>query len=239
MTGVILAAGKGRRIAELTGGLPKGFLTIGGKSLVNRQVESLRKIGIGKIVMVIGYRSDLFEKEYNGSEVILLKNPFYERSNVLASLWFARDYLTNGFYFMHADTYFDHAILEDLTRAPGSIVLCVNKKPSIPEDMKVRVEGNRIVEINKEMACETAHGEFTGLAKIDAVAAPGIINNIRDRIEYRGRCDDFFETALQDAIDQGIEVRQFDIGERLSIEIDFPEDYAHAQELYAKRAGGA
>jgi len=237
MIGVILAAGKGRRISEFTEGMPKSFLTIGGERLIDRQLESLRRIGIAKIIILIGYRCELFEKEYNARDIILLKNPFYESSNVLASLWFAREFLSQGFYFMHADTYFDHTILVDLVHTQGSIVLCVNKKPSVPEDMKVCVAGNYITEINKEMSCEKAYGEFTGLAKVDATAAPGVVSAVRKRIEYLGHCNDYFEAALQDVIDQGMEVNCFEIGKRLSIEIDFPEDYAHAQQLYASLAG--
>lgn len=232
MIAVILAAGRGRRIAELTEGLPKCFLTLGGKRIIDHQIESLNRLGVDKIVIVVGYRSDLFEREYSNRGIIFVRNPFYDRTNVLASLWFARDYLHKGFYFMHADTYFDPSILEDLKQESGEIVLCVNKKDTVAEDMKVRVQNDRIVEINKEMPCESAYGEFTGLAKIDNVIAPKVIDCIRDRIENQGKLDDFFEAAIQEMIDKGVKVRKLDIGNRVSIEIDFAEDYELAKQLY-------
>lgn len=239
MRGVILAAGKGRRIFELTNGLPKSYLTIGGRRILDHQLDSLKRIGVKSVVMVIGYRSQLFEQDYGNRGIILLKNPFYDRTNVLASLWFARDYLSEGFYFMHADTYFDPTILEDLGCHTGDVVLAVNKKCTVPEDMKVQADGDRVVRINKEMTCEQAFGEFTGVARITSAAAPRVLYHIRDRIENQARHDDFFETVLQDLIDEGIPVGILDIGTRVSVEIDFPEDYYLAKELYMNESNGS
>jgi choline kinase len=237
MIAVILAAGVGRRIAELTGGLPKSYLTLGEKRILDHQIDAVRAIGVEKIVVVIGYRSELLERDYAAPGITLVKNPRYDSTNVLASLWHAREHLHRGFYFMHADTYFDPSILADLSAAPGHIVLCVEKKPTVEEEMKVRIADSRIVEINKTMPCETAYGEFTGLAKIDGKLAPAVVEGMCERIEGQQRTGDFFEVVLQDLIDRDVEVRNFDIGDRLSIEIDFPEDYERAKRLYAARRG--
>ena len=232
MVAVILAAGKGQRIAELTDGLPKCFLSLGGKRIIDHQLESLERLKIKQIIIVIGYRADLFEKEYSRSEIILVKNPTYDRTNVLTSLWFAKDYLRDGFYFMHADTYFDPTILKDLKQKDRGIVLCVNRKITASEDMKVCVSRRHIIEIGKEMDCELAYGEFTGLAKISSAAASRVVACIKDRIEKRNDYDAFFEAVIQDLIDVGVKVRNFDIGSRVSIEIDYPEDYDIAKRLY-------
>ena len=49
-TAVILAAGMGSRLQDITGGnLPKGFIKVNGKSLIERSIEKLRSLGIEKI----------------------------------------------------------------------------------------------------------------------------------------------------------------------------------------------
>lgn len=232
MIGLLLAAGMGRRIEELTQGLPKSFLLLGGKRIIDHQIESLHRVGIKEIVIVTGYRSDLFERDYDMSGVVLVKNPFFDRTNVLPSVWFARDYLHKGFYFAHSDTYFEPSILQGLVREEGDIILAVNWKPTVPEDMKVRVKEGRVVRIDKEMDCELAQGEFTGLAKIGMKIASRVVERVQDRVENRGDHDHFFEVIIQDLIDQGVEVQSFDIGSRFSIEIDFPEDYEEAQRFF-------
>jgi L-glutamine-phosphate cytidylyltransferase len=233
MIGVILAAGKGSRIESITNGLPKSFLLLGGKRLIDHQIDTLRKSGISKIVIVIGYKSELFERLYkNEKDIILVKNPFYDRTNVLASLWFAYPHLYSGFYFMHADTYLSPIIFENMIQEPGDIVFAVEKKETIPEEMKVKVQNGLITEMSKEMSCEEAYGEFTGVAKIGSDAAPQLIDMIRNRIESLAMHDDYFEAAIQDLADDQVPIHKMDIGHHLSIEIDFPEDYLLAQKLF-------
>jgi choline kinase len=237
MTAVILAAGQGRRIASLTHGLPKCFLPLGGRRLIDHQLDSLRRIAVKDIVLVTGYRSDLFKRDYGNAEIHLVQNPLFDQTNVLTSLWYARQYLGEGFYFLHADVYFDPTILDDLKTEAGPVILCVERKETVEEEMKLRAQDGRVVEINKDMPPRLACGEFTGLAKITRAAAPRIVEHIRDRVERQGRQTDFFEAAIQDVIDEGMEVRMLDIGRRVSIEIDFPEDYERARRLYAAQRG--
>ena len=79
MNGVILAAGRGSRIADITDDLPKSFLELGGKTIIDHQMEALRAAGIDKTVIVIGYRMQLFIEKYaNDPNITLVKNPFFE-----------------------------------------------------------------------------------------------------------------------------------------------------------------
>lgn len=57
---VILAAGRGTRLQEVTGGLPKPLLPLHGKPLVEHVTDSLREAGFGRFLMVVGYRHELF-----------------------------------------------------------------------------------------------------------------------------------------------------------------------------------
>jgi dTDP-glucose pyrophosphorylase len=57
---VILAAGRGTRLSEVTGGLPKPLLPLHGKPLVEHVLDSLREAGFGRFLLVVGYRHELF-----------------------------------------------------------------------------------------------------------------------------------------------------------------------------------
>lgn len=228
-----MAAGKGSRIADITNGSPKSYLTLGGIRLLDHQINTLQQYGVADIVLMTGYRGDTVKQNYADKGLTILRNPFYERTNVLGSLWFAREYLLDGFYFMHADTYFDPTIFDDLMTAEGEIVLAVEKKKTVPEDMKYRTDGDaNIIEINKEMACESAEGEFIGLAKINKTRAPGVVEKIIYNIETMENLDAFFEVVLQQIMNDGIKVKSVEVGNRLAIEIDFAEDYHAAQARY-------
>lgn len=234
MNALILAAGRGTRIAELTGGSPKSFLELGGRKIIEHQIDCVERAHLGEIVVVTGYEAEYVEASLRDRSVVFERNPFYERCNVLGSVWFGRHHLSSGFYFMHADTFFECGIFEDLIRHPGDLVLCVEMKAEpVDEEMKVRIEDDRIVEISKTMPNETAHGEFTGLMKVTEAVAPRVVELIEELVEVEGKIDDYFESVVQRLIDEGVDAEAVDIGDRLSIEIDFPEDYEAAVERYA------
>tara|TARA_B110000908_G_C10257419_1_gene456568 strand:- start:1808 stop:2518 length:711 start_codon:yes stop_codon:yes gene_type:complete len=232
MKAIIMAAGKGNRISSISNDLPKSFLEINGKRIFDHQINCLREAGVEEIIVVVGYKADLFMEAYSETDITFIVNPFYERCNVLGSLWFALKHLNEGFYFLHADVYFDKSIFFDLKNDDRDCVLCVEPKITIEEEMKVRILNNNIIEINKEMDCKSAFGEFTGIAKIKSKASKFISSAIKNRIEKMGSLDSFFEMAIQDCIDENlITVDYIDIGDRVSIEIDFPEDYKKAIDL--------
>ena len=62
MKGLILAAGRGRRMMSLTESVPKCLLEIDGKPLLQRQIEAMKEAGISEIAIVTGYKSNLLKK---------------------------------------------------------------------------------------------------------------------------------------------------------------------------------
>ena len=232
MVGLIMAAGKGSRIASETQNLPKSFLKLGPKKLIDHQVDTLLENGIEKIIIVTGFKSDLIQEYYKNSGFLFVKNPFYEITNVLASVWFAIDHISEGFYFMHADAFFEPKIFTDLMNKKGDVVLSVSKKKTVEEDMKVIVKNSLIKLINKEMDCNKAYGEFIGLAKFSSNVTKIVTSQIKKRIEDENGKDFFFERVIQDLIDTDVDVYCHDIGDQKAIEIDFPYDYLEAKKIY-------
>ena len=60
-TAVILAAGLGSRLGGMTKSMPKGFLRLGSKPIIEESIEKLLSVGIEQIVMVIGHQAQLYE----------------------------------------------------------------------------------------------------------------------------------------------------------------------------------
>src|SRR5213083_2591968 len=59
---VVLAAGRGTRMRELTNELPKPMIEVRGKPVLQHIVEGLRNAGIGDLLLVVGYRADAVRK---------------------------------------------------------------------------------------------------------------------------------------------------------------------------------
>lgn len=231
MKAIILAAGMGNRIKELTGGKPKGFLEINGKSIIQHQVDELHAAGIRKIAMVTGYKKELF-RVFKEQGIELLYNPFYRGTNVLGSYWFAREYLDEPFVYLHGDTYFEPEILDLLIESPGNN-LAVEFKNCGREEMKVKTRAGEVIEISKEMA--ESEGEFIGIAKFDDYREINLkVEELID--EFYGS---FFERVITGLIGSAVKFNAIDIGDRIWEEVDFKEDYENLKKRVLEKFGSA
>ena len=105
--GIILAAGMGRRMKGATGGTPKSLMRVGGKSLIERNIGLMLAAGLQRAVVVTGYRSEDFDflaDEFPG-RVVLVRNPMFETSNTVSSLFAVRDMLDRESFITTADIY--------------------------------------------------------------------------------------------------------------------------------------
>lgn len=94
---IIMAAGMGKRMMPLTVDTPKPLIKVNGTPMVETIIIGLRQNNIAEIYIVAGYLHDKFEylvMKYPG--VVIIKNPYYEVSNNISSLYVARDYLENA-----------------------------------------------------------------------------------------------------------------------------------------------
>ena len=197
MQAIIMAAGKGSRLGDLTEDLPKSLLEIKGKKLIDINIALLHRYGIWDITIVTGFQDKKIIKETKGIPGIrLVYNPFYEFTNVIGSYYMGMKNLHDDFIYLHADTLCDIGIFEELLDAEGDIVLPVDKKPCDDEAMKVRLENEKIVEITKQMSCDMADGEFIGICKINKC----VIDDLNDstiKVLRDKEFSSYFEGALQ------------------------------------------
>ncbi|WP_165072024.1 phosphocholine cytidylyltransferase family protein [Desulfovibrio sp. ZJ200] len=100
MIAVLLAAGRGSRLRELTARKPKCLVEIAGKPLLRWQCEALRGAGAARILVVRGYLSHSLTPEAAGLEAgsfETVENPRWEQSNMLSSLLCAGPWLERAF----------------------------------------------------------------------------------------------------------------------------------------------
>ena len=95
MTYIILAAGKGSNLHPLTLKYAKtSFKLDENTTVLQRMVRSIRRNDKNaEIVVVVGYKADVIKSELDVENVKFVMNPFYEVTNSISSVWFAREYL--------------------------------------------------------------------------------------------------------------------------------------------------
>ena len=119
---VILAATRGEALNGLTATRPKVMLPIGGKPILRRLVEELKKQAVNEITVVAGYRAEAIDT----AGISLVLNPDYQDSGELASLSRAESCFGDDTVILYGDLLFRNYILRDLLDSDAGIVAVVD-----------------------------------------------------------------------------------------------------------------
>lgn len=89
---IILAAGQGTRLRPLTDDRPKCMVEVKGKSIIERQLDTMRSCGIKEddITIVTGYRNDVLKERFKDTGIHFIVNEDYDTTNMVCSLMCAR-----------------------------------------------------------------------------------------------------------------------------------------------------
>lgn len=170
MKAVILSAGQGSRLLPLTAERPKCLLPLGAKTLIAWQVDVLQRCGVDEIVVIVGFRAALVEAQLAtlarpGLAIRTIFNPFYSVADNLGSCWLARHEMAGDFILLNGDTLFEAAVLQRLLAGPAApILVTIDRKSTYDaDDMKVQLDGTRLLDIGKMLPAARTHGESIGL----------------------------------------------------------------------------
>ena len=231
MRGVILAAGRGARLNGGKGDMPKCLVTLGGETMLSRNIRLLRAAGIDDIVVVVGCAADTVRRTCHG--VTFVENSIFAQTNSMYSLWLARTLLAEGFVVMNCDVLVHPQLLADLVSARHEDALLLAYRDEATtygeEEMKVRVRRGRVVDMSKAMDPEAADGENLGIVKFGRDGARLLVEKM-DALVAAGELKAWVPRAFKAfAEERPLHV----IGTRGYpwIEIDFPEDYRRAVEV--------
>ena len=150
MQAIILAAGMGKRLGELTKGNTKCMVEVGGETLIARLLRQLDKQHLSKIVLVIGYKAQEL-KNYLATIQIqtpieFVENIVYDQTNNIYSLYLAKDYLVaEDTLLFESDLIMEDAVITKLLQHPYPDLALVDKYESWMDGTVVTIdEENRI-----------------------------------------------------------------------------------------------
>ena len=229
-TAVILAAGQSVRLRPLTDDTPKCLLQMGPKTILDWQLQALKSANIVDIVMVVGYRKEMIQshiaENYPELNVRYVVNENFTTTNTLFSLELALHSFEGDFYYLNADVVFDKEILHRLVPHEGGGYLAIDRKQCREEEVKVIVDGDRILEIGKHLDPAICYGEFIGVAKFTGSFAERFRQTVYKEAVEENKMK-FFEHALDVMTDKS-GMTAVDITGLPCVEVDFPEDYEYA-----------
>jgi choline kinase len=168
---IILAAGRGSRLRPYTDDRPKCLIEIDGRTLIERQIESLADCGVSEVVAVVGYQADLVRRVVGG-RVRYIENSRYRDTNSLYSLWLAAEDLRDGALVINSDVLAAPLLFDWLCRAGAADAVLVDRDQVCGvEEMRVTIRGGLVVDFGKNLPAERCHGENVGMVKFGAAGA--------------------------------------------------------------------
>lgn len=147
MQAIILAAGMGKRLKELTSNKTKCMVKVNGVSLIDRMLHQIEKYSLNRIVIVVGYEGQHL-MDYIGTlgiktPIIFVNNPIYDKTNNIYSLALAKDYLKeDDTLLFESDLIFEDAVIDELLSDPRETLALVDKYESWMNGTCLRVDEN-------------------------------------------------------------------------------------------------
>lgn len=174
MKAILLAAGRGTRLWKGNMGIPKCILDIGGKTLLDHSLHLLRNKAIDEIAVVVGYQADDIVKKITHERIRFFYNPFFDKTNSIASLWFAKEFIhdNDDLLLLNADVFFEAPLLEEVLTTALSPVLFSDHTRKDVGDYKLGYQDGILLKHGKDLDGSEASGEYIGIAKIDRSFIP-------------------------------------------------------------------
>ena len=239
MKAIILSAGQGSRLGHMVDDRPKCLIDFNGRTLLDRQLDTLEANGVHEAVVVTGFHDQLVQqaiaRRSGGPKVRTVFNPFYKVADNTGSLYMAREELSGDCLVWNGDTLVSKALMGRVVgNARSGICVTIDRKADgyDDDDMKVVEDGGRLKAIGKRIS-EGVNAESIGLLAFRAAGA----DRFREAIEAAMRTPEgttIWYLRVINHIAQSSDVWTLDISGEEWGEVDFPPDIDIARELTAR-----
>lgn len=227
MKALILNSGLGTRMGVLTSEHPKCMTEISTtETILSRQLRLIAEAGIREVVMTTGYYDAVLISYCNSLDLPLhftfVKNPVYDQTNYIYSIYCAREFLDDDIILMHGDLVFENQIMD---RVMGSAESCMTVSSTLPlpeKDFKARVADGKIMAVGVDIFNDAM--EAQALYKLNKADWKVWLDKIVSFCEA-GNTGVYAENALN-ALEGAANITALDVQNMLCAEIDNPEDLA-------------
>jgi histidinol-phosphate/aromatic aminotransferase/cobyric acid decarboxylase-like protein/CTP:phosphocholine cytidylyltransferase-like protein len=145
MQAIILAAGMGKRLGEYTKDNTKCMVPVNGTPLIDRTLGQLSKLGLNRVVIVVGYEGkklmDYLGTERDGLKIEYVNNPIYDKTNNIYSLALAKEQLQeDDTLLIESDLIFDDGMFNLLLANPFPNLALVAKYETWMDGTMVKID---------------------------------------------------------------------------------------------------
>lgn len=170
-TAVILAAGRGTRLAGEVRDVPKGFLRLGTEPIIEESIDRLAGAGIRDVLIVTGHLASFYESLAARHPLVrTVHNPRFADSGSMYSLWCAREAAAGPFLLLESDLIYEPRALSHLLAQPGADGILLSGPTGAGDEVYVETRDGCLVAMSKDRAAlgPAVAGELVGISRISA-----------------------------------------------------------------------
>ena len=161
MKAIILAAGPATRLRPSTEQTPKCLIDVGGVTILEKIIQSLIENNVTDIIITTGYLEqkikDFMQKKFPQLNVAYVKNPIYDKTNYIYSLWLAKNTIGNDdVILLHGDLLYDLKLMKNVVSQNKTSALIKRSLPYPEKDFKARIKHGLITEIGVKVFGDNA-----------------------------------------------------------------------------------
>lgn len=227
MRALILNSGLGTRMGVLTSEHPKCMTEIDpNETILSKQLKIISSVGIDEVVMTTGAFDSVLVNYCNSLElpihITFVKNPMYEKTNYIYSIFCARELLDDDIILMHGDLVFENEIFDKLISSDVSCMTVSSTLPLPEKDFKAQIKEGKVMKVGVDIFDEAFAAQ--ALYKLKKADWKIWLDKIVEFCEA-GKTNVYAENALNE-LDGAANIHMLDVENLLCAEIDNPEDLA-------------
>ena len=168
MQAVILAAGMGSRIRDIHT-LPKGFIPLGGQTIIEQSIAKLKDRGIQNILIVTGYAAHHYEVLSKSHRISTVFNSHCDDYGSLYSLYCAKEWISDDFLLLESDIFYEARALDKIIQDENPTSIVISGETQSGDEVYVQAQGNKLINMSKQkntLDIQNIAGEFVGINKI-------------------------------------------------------------------------
>ena len=137
-----------------------------GTCLMDRNISILRENGFEKILVVAGYRYDLFLK-YEAADVTIIRNRDYEFTSSMGSLALCKPYISEDLLLVEGDTFFENKVVSELNAISSGNCLSMTEESGSGDECFIETKNGFVTKITKDRhRVRRFEGEMMGISRI-------------------------------------------------------------------------
>jgi NDP-sugar pyrophosphorylase family protein len=240
---VLLAAGRGSRLAPLTDDRPKCMVEVAGRAIVDDLVDGIAATGVRELVVVTGYRADALRahlgRARRGIRIRYVDNPAWATTNNICSLDLARPHVRAPFMLLESDVHVEPSVVAAVA-VPDRMAVAAYTPVMTGTGVRVGVDG-RV----REMILGAHRGDTRGVAKTVNFTSfsPAVWAAYERRVAVwiaAGRTGEYYEAVLAELVNAGqVAMMAADVTDHRWWEIDDVNDLRVAEAMVAAETHSA